>query len=41
MFNYELEQIRYYFKHIVITETRFSDKLRSSIVNVQFRLLHD
>ena len=41
MFNYELEQIEYYFKHIMIIETRFLNKLRSSIVNVQLRVLHD
>ena len=41
MLNYELEQVRYYFKHVVITETRFANKFRFSIVNVQLRLLHD
>ena len=41
MFNYELKQVRYYFKHVVITKTRFTNKFRLSIVNVQFRLLHD
>ena len=41
MFNYEFEQVRYYSKHAVITETRFLNKLRFSIVNIQFRLLHD
>ena len=34
MLNYELKQVRYYSKHVVITETRFLNKFRSSIVNV-------
>ena len=37
----ELKQVRYYFKHALITKTRFLNKFRSSIVNIQFRLLHD
>ena len=41
MFNYEFEQIRYYFKHVVIIKTQFADKLRFSIINIQLRLLHD
>ena len=30
----EFKQIRYYFKHALITETRLLNKFRSSIVNV-------
>ena len=37
----EFKQIRYYFKYVLITEIRFSDKLRSSIINVQLRSLHN
>ena len=37
----ELKQIQYYFKHVLITEIRFLNKLCSSIVNIQFQLLHD